>query len=119
MHSLSPFTEWATWRKGQWETFIDCDKHLYINIPAPKIALKKRALLLVESIVHYFVSPSWPDDRSDDFIQNTQVQMRWLWPLLYITIAVMAIIKKRTKNILVIMTIVCALAYACRRVLYH
>jgi hypothetical protein len=115
VHSLSPFSEWATWRKGQWETYIDCDKKLYITLPVAEISIKKRILLLIESIVHYFLSPSWPDDRSDDFVQNIQVQMRWLWPLLDLAVIFLAFKKNRIKNILVILTVGCSLAYACNQ----
>ena len=108
--SLRPFSEWASWREGRYNTIIDCDKKLYVTIPAPKTPWRQRLLLLVESITHYFICPSCPDDRPDDLIQNAQIQMRWLWPILALAVIIMAIIKKRTKEIFII-TVGCALAY--------
>ncbi len=104
-HSLSPFTEWTSWRHGGWETIIDCDKKLYLTIPIPKISWRKRLLMLVESAVHYFFTPSWPDDRGDDPIENAQVQMRWIWFPMALAIIILAAMKRRFKNILVIITL--------------
>lgn len=109
--SLAPFWHWKTWRVGSYNLVINLDRKFYLVPPAPKPSWKKRLLFMAESALYFFFSRSWPDDRSDDPIQSLQVQLRWLWSILSLSIIVLAWLKNRLKDMPVILCLGTALLY--------
>ncbi len=111
LESLDPFSHWITWRKGELETIIDCDHKFMLAIPVPHISWRERLKLFSESAIYFFFNYSWPDDLSEDLIQAAQVQMRWIWSLLTLSVCILAVKNKKWQKMPVILCLACASLY--------
>ncbi len=106
-----PFTEWRTWRTGSCDQKIDLDRKFYIVAPAPEASWQKRLLYMAESTIYFFFSPSWTDDREDDFVQALQVQMRLIWLPLTLFILFLAVRKKAMREMIVVLFFATTILY--------
>jgi len=109
--SLSPFWNWKTWRVGSYNLVINLDRPVYLAMPTPHPPWPKRLLLFAESILYFFFSRSWPDDRSDDWVQIIQINLRWLWSILPLSILIIGMRKKLLKEMPVVLCLGTALLY--------
>ncbi len=99
---LAPFSNWTSGRMGNYNVIIDCDQPPQILAPRLPMSLSNRLRFITESTVNFLFDSSWPDCDRHDIIQSTQVNMRWSWSLLLLSVVFMAI-RRRNGSILVIL----------------
>ncbi len=110
--SLEPFSDWQTWRKGVYHLILNCDNKVVLMPPMPHLSFEKRLLYIFEGTVHFFFSRSWPEERGDDLIHIAQVETRWIWSILTLSIIVMAWQKNRFRDFIVVLCLGTIFLYA-------
>jgi hypothetical protein len=107
---LSPFSEWTSGRNGEHQFTINCARPFSFFAPRLPERFKQTPALVLENILYFFFSESWPDNNKENPVEVVQITLRWMWPLLTALILIAAAVRRKG-NVLLVITVVSAGIY--------